>query len=61
MTEQTNTEEIKPNFKHCSICKRWADCFKDKCSYCSQLDFLYSQGAMSLNNYNKLMQEWVLK
>ena len=42
----------------CKECGRNADCYKGLCSYCSRLDFLYSQGFMTLDNYNKLMKEW---
>ncbi len=45
--------------KVCSVCGRYSDCYKDKCSYCSRLDYLYNQGAMTLEKYNKLMEEWI--
>jgi len=45
----------------CLICGRFADCYKNKCSYCSRLDFTYSQGAITLNTYLKYMSEWLSK
>ena len=42
----------------CKDCGRNVDCYLGRCSYCSRLDFLYSQGAMTLDNYNKCMKEW---
>jgi len=47
---------IKTN---CSICGRSSDCYKNKCSYCSRLDFEYSQGAITINTYFKYMKEWL--
>jgi len=44
--------------QNCKECGRNADCFKDMCSYCSRLDFAYSQGAITLKTYNKLISEW---
>ena len=52
----TNT---KPNYKKCSECGRFSDTFKGKCAYCSKLNYLYSQGALTLKTYNKLMGDWV--
>ena len=45
-------------YQKCKECGRYADCFKDMCSYCSRLDFAYTQGAITLETYNKHMEAW---
>jgi len=47
------------NKEKCLICGRFSDCFKNKCSYCSRLDFEYSQGTITLKTYLKYMKEWL--
>jgi len=49
------------NKTKCLICGRFGDCFKNKCSYCSKLDFTYSQGAITLKTYLKYMEDWLSK
>ena len=47
------------NKKKCLICGRFSDCFKNKCSYCSRLEFEYSQGAITQKTFLKYMAEWL--
>jgi len=44
--------------RKCKECGRNSDCFKGLCSYCSRLDFAYSQGAITLKTYNLYMDDW---
>jgi len=45
----------------CVECGRFSDCYKSVCSYCSRLNYGYSQGAITLETYNKYMDAWKTK